>query len=90
MHHFIKSDGSWHLAEVTPTVTMGALRDFARLDNPSSLVFADHGLELTTGYSTLPFGDVWVANLAAGSTAWSKISTVKAFNHSVTAADLKW
>ena len=88
IHHFVKDAGRWRLQARFTDVAMGVLRDHVRLENSSFLAFADHGLELATGYDTWVFGDVWTANILGTSIRWNKISNTKAFNHSITASDL--
>jgi uncharacterized protein YjdB len=88
IHHFVKISGNWKLVEINPGVTMGAMRDFTRLDNSGSLAFADHGLETPVPPSERPYGDVWHAKIRGITSEWTKLSNVKAFNHSITSADL--
>jgi hypothetical protein len=88
IHHFVKdASHHWRLEGTYPEVAMGTLRDHAMVQQSGQMVFADHGLELNSGYQSWPFGDVWLADLAGTQVRWRKLSTVKGFHHSITVAD---
>ena len=87
-----KTDGTFGFLRFIDDVKMGSARDWAPLNVGSKaekrFVVVDHGSEYSAGQSTWPFGDVWVASDKGAGFDFTKISTVRAFNHSVAVGDI--
>ncbi|HEY0884925.1 MAG TPA: FG-GAP-like repeat-containing protein [Ramlibacter sp.] len=86
------SAGVFQLHRVLTNVAMGSARGWApvQLGNSgdAALVIVDHGLETRSGYETWPFGHVWLARDSGSGFTYTQLSTVAAFNHSVSVGDI--
>ncbi len=85
--HLIKSNGIWQFENSYQDGAMGAGRNYECIDTINQTwVYADHGLELTSG--TWPNGYMILMKTIGNKLSFSNISLSKSFYHSISTGDL--
>lgn len=85
--HLIKLNGTWQFENSYLDGAMGAGRNYECIDTLNqSWVYADHGLELTTG--NWPNGHMILMKTIGNKLSFSNISLSKSFYHSISTGDL--
>jgi hypothetical protein len=85
--HLIKLNGSWQFENSYQDGAMGAGRNYECLDSVNQTwVYADHGLELTSG--NWPNGHMILMKTIGNKLSFSNISLAKSFYHSISTGDL--
>lgn len=85
--NFIKNGNTWSFENSYTSGAMGAGRNYECLDSANQTwVYADHGLELSSG--TWPHGNILLMKSTGNALSYSNISIARSFYHSVSTGDL--
>ena len=84
--HFIRNNNNWMFENSYQDGSMGAGRNYDKLDNNGTIAWANYGLEDPT--VTVPTGNIKIVKTSGNQLSWKMIATDSARYHGISVGDL--